>query len=366
MKEKYTCLLSIIILFLFSHISIAQCNDVSLNNLTNPGPYEVATLTEEDGIRNGPDYLEATIYYPINATKSLPSIAIVPGWGADPSSIEEWGPFFASHGIVSIIISTNSLYLDFTEERASALLDALETIKQENIRELSPLKGNLNLDKLAVSGWSMGGGGAQRAAVHDNTISAVVALCPYLGDFLLDHQSPVLIFSGENDPTAPPSEHADIQYSNTPNTTDKLLVEIENGDHSVANTPNGANGEIGKIALSWLKLYLEDNNCYCPLLKDNLLTNSSVTSKIEQNFDCESLGITNEEFTIGYYPNPTKNSVNFTVNKDIQYQLYSSLGQRILTGQLSENNNQIDLSRFSTGIYYLSIKNKIIKLIKTD
>ena len=87
--------------------------------------------------------------------------------------------------------------------------------------------------------------------------------------------------------------------------TDKVLFEIANGDHSVANTPSGGNGSVGRIALSWLKLYVEDNGCYCPLLTDNLLVNPPAASKVEQSFECELLGIDSQELAIGYYPNPT-------------------------------------------------------------
>ena len=247
----------------------AQCENVTLENLTNPGPYEIATLTEADGIRNGPDYAGATIYYPTNGTGPYASIAMVPGFTALPSSIEEWGPFYASHGIVTIIIGTNSL-VDLPEARANALLDALETIKQENTRSASPLEGALNTNQLAVSGMSMGGGGAQRAAVLDNSISAVVALCPYLNSPALNHDVPLLIFSGEEDLVAPPSEHANVHYNSTPNTTDKLLFEVANGNHFVANSPSGSEGVIGQVALSWLKLQLEEKECYCPLLTNNL------------------------------------------------------------------------------------------------
>tara|TARA_B110000091_G_scaffold179363_1_gene195565 strand:+ start:406 stop:1416 length:1011 start_codon:yes stop_codon:yes gene_type:complete len=336
-----------------------------VESLTNPGPYEVATLTESDGIRNGPDYAGATIYYPTNGTATFASIAIVPGFTALPSSVEEWGPFYASHGIVAIIIGTNSL-IDFPEARANALLDALETIKQENTRAASPLVGALNTNQFAVSGWSMGGGGAQRAAVLDNSISAVVALCPYLNNPVLNHNVPVLIFSGEEDTVAPPSEQADVHYSTTPNTTDKVLFEIANGNHSVANTPNGGDGIVGEIALSWLKLYLEEKECFCPLLTDNLLLNPQTASNVKQNFECEALGIDTPKQAIGFYPNPTKNTIYFNVSEPVLFELFSPLGQRILKGRLTKENQQIDLTHFPTGIYYLRIKNKTRKLMKVD
>lgn len=363
MKNLYLVLLITFFSSFSTSVVLAQCEGVTLESLTNPGPFEVDILTEADGIRNGPDYLGATIYYPTNTTPPFASIAIVPGFASLPSSVEEWGPFYASHGIVTIIIGTNSIF-DLPEARAIALLDALETIRQENTRVSSPLKGALNLDQLAVSGWSMGGGGAQRAAVLDNTIDGVVALCPYLNNPQLNHQIPVLIFSGEDDTVAPPSQHADIHYDETPNTTDKLLFEIANGNHSVANTPNGGNGSVGKIALSWLKLYVEENDCYCPLLTDELLVNPSDASKVEQDFECELLGVNEHELAIGFYPNPTKNTVNLEIREDVYYELISPLGQRLLDGYLTGDNKQIDLSQFPESLYYLYIEGQVIKLIK--
>jgi len=363
MKNFYLALLLTLISPLFTNVVVAQCDGITVESLTNPGPFEVETLTEADGIRNGPNYLGATIYYPTNAMLPFASIAIVPGFTALPSSVQEWGPFYASHGIVTIIIGTNSIF-DLPEARAFALLDALETIRQENTRVSSPLEGALNLDQLAVSGWSMGGGGAQRAAVLDNTIAGVVALCPYLTNPQLNHQSPVLIFSGENDTVAPPSQHADIHYNATPNTTDKVLFEIANGNHSVANTPNGGGGSVGKIALAWLKLYVEGNDCYCPLLTDALLLNPPAASKVEQDFECELLGVDRQELTISLYPNPTKNTVNLEISEDVHYELFSPLGQRLLKGYLTGGNKQIDLSQFPANMYYLYINGQIIKLIK--
>lgn len=287
----------------------------------------------------------------------------MPGFTAQPSSVENWGPFYASHGIVTIIIGTNNIF-DFPVARAYALLDALETIRYENTRATSPLEGALNLAQLAVSGHSMGGGGAQRAAVLDSSIAGVVALCPFLINTNLNHGSPVLIFSGQNDPTAPPSTQADIHYNSTPEEIDKLLFEVENGYHSVANSPTGGNGVIGKVALSWIKLYVEKNDCYCPLLTENLLLNPTEASKVEVSFECELLGLTTTEIPVEVYPNPTNNLLNLNVTGDLQYELISPLGQRIIKGLLYGNNKQIDLSRLPAGMYYLKAKNQLIKIIK--
>lgn len=363
MKQIYIlALLFIATSFLPSNI-LAQCEDVTVESITNPGPYEVATLTEADGIRNGPDYQGATIYYPTNATPPFASIAIVPGFTALPSSVAEWGPFYASHGIVAIIIGTNSIF-DFPEARAMALIDALETMRQENFRNTSPLENQLNIDKFAVSGWSMGGGGAQRAAVLDNTIKGVVALCPWLPSPSLSHESPVLIFSGQNDTTAPPAQHADLHYNATPGSTDKLLFEIANGNHSVANTPSGGDGVVGKIAISWLKLYVDEDDCYCPLLTDSLLVNPPAASKVLSSFECELLGLPENSFATVVYPNPTKNIVNINIQNTTQYTVYNALGQKVLSGELSQNEKQIDFSNFVKGVYYVRMEGETLKIIR--
>lgn len=365
MKNVYLIISFTIFSAVFFNNSHAQCENVSLSNLTDPGPYQVETLTDNDGIRSGIDYSGATIYYPTNGTPPYSSIAIVPGFISLPSSVEDWGPFYASHGIVTIIIGTNSLF-DSPQQRANALLDALETIKDENTRLLSPLNGALNLNQMAVSGWSMGGGGAQRAAEMDNSIDAVIALCPYLESPAINHDVPVLIFSGQFDAVAVPAQQADMHYAATPNTTNKVLYEVANGDHSVANSPNGGGGTVGKIALSWLKLYLEDNICYCPLLEDDLLDNPTEASKILQSFDCNNLSTGNEELNIGFYPNPTKNIVNFEILKDVQYEIISPLGQHVSQGVLMGNNKQIDFSQFPANVYFINIKGKVIRIIKQD
>ena len=277
------------LLFLSIHsISLGQCESVTINSATEEGDYLVETLTELDGIRNGPDYFGATIYYPINATTPLASIVIVPGFMYPESSIQNWGPFYASHGIVTMTIGTNSGF-DQPETRAAALIDAIITLKQENTRLDSPLNSNINENSIAVSGWSMGGGGAQLAASIDPNINAVVALCPWLdtstlSESTLNHSIPTLIFSGEYDVIATASVHANIHYDYTPISTPKLLYEVENGDHFVANGPEGGNGEVGRMALSWLKKYLLDDNCYCPLLLDVPLTSSNYLT----NVDCET------------------------------------------------------------------------------
>ena len=284
MSPKLCCLVLILVFFSSPSNVLAQnCGNISLNNITNPGPYSYLTMDQNDGLRNGPDYGNATVYYPTTTTAAFACIAIVPGFFSVQSSVSAWGPFLASHGIVSIIFDTNSL-LDSPTARADGLLDALETMRQENTRSDSPLYGLIDDSRFGVMGWSMGGGGAQLAAVIDPSLKAVIALCPWLSSpnsTTLNHQVPVLILSGEVDPTAPPVVHADVHYNLTPSTTNKLLFEVASGDHSIANDPASVQGDIGKYGLAWLRNYLLDDPCHCPLaLIPSTETSNTVTNVV--------------------------------------------------------------------------------------
>jgi hypothetical protein len=277
--------------FSFSQTS-PDCSAVTISSATNSGTMPFATYLESDGILNGNDYFGATIYYPQNTTSTLASIIIVPGYANFESSMQNWGPFLASHGIVCMTIGTNSIW-DLVNARKEALQDALISLKAENTRINSPLFNKLDTNRVALGGWSMGGGGAQLAAVEDSTIKAIIALCPWIdpaqaSSFLLNQTVPIILFSGQIDAIAPPNTHANAHYNYTPNTTDKLIYEINLGGHTAANSPSGGQGEVGRMALSWLKKYLIEDSCHCPLLLDTPVT----ASVYQTNITCPIYGCT--------------------------------------------------------------------------
>ena len=363
MKKLINGICHLLLVMLSTEIIWAQdCESVTLESITDPGIYEVSTLTESDGIRNGPDYAGATVYYPVGATPPFASIAIVPGFISAESTIQNWGPFLASHGIVVITIGTNSL-LDNPYARKDALLDAIITISEENTRIESPLFGSIDSERIAVSGWSMGGGGAQLAAAADPTIKAVVALCPWLDSQTeasdIDHAVPVLIFSAELDAIAPPSAHANIHYDYTPQTTAKLLFEIDNDGHQAANSPTGGQGDVGKTALSWLKHYLLDDNCYCPLLLETPDSASEYMTNVDCSGNPSSIASLDEKNTISkLYPNPSKGNINLEVVKltdQMSYEIFSITGTTVSRGQLVNLKTSIETENFPAGVYIMNV-----------
>ena len=356
-----------IVLFSISMVS-AQCEAVTIESITDPGPYSVATLKEGvDDIRNGPDYQGATIYYPTNATPPFAGIAIVPGYCGVETDIQEWGPFYASHGIVAITLGTNDPCADWPAARAVALLDAIVTVKEENTRINSPLQGSIDVNRFAVSGWSMGGGGSQLAASLDPSLKAVIGLCPWLdlngfqpSDLI--HDVPVLIFTGQNDDIANSAEYGFMHYEGTPSTTDKLYFEIENGGHDAANGPSSAVGDAGIYALSWLKTYLLDDPCYCEFLLENPTTASAYTTNIE----CVTSGIDNDGgFIKGIHPNPVVDYFELTNNygRAIDFSLTDANGREVFSGVMISGYNKVLYNFNASQIYFLRTEGKSYKLI---
>ena len=350
-------------LFLFSQNG-GGCSGVTISSATNTGVHTVFSYDESTGVRNGPDYYGSTLYCPENTVGLLPSIIIIPGYANPELSIQSWGPFLASHGIVCMTIGTNSVF-DLVDARKDALKDALISLKEENFRSSSFLYNKLDTSLIALGGWSMGGGGAQLLAVENPAIKAVLALCPWLDpsqapSSLLNQNSPVLFFSGQIDAVAPPSTHANAQYNYTPSSTKKLIYEVFLGGHTVANNPSGGQGEVGRMALSWLKTYLENDSCYCPLLLNVPLTSSDY----QTNIDCSNLvSQPNTNTSCSVYPNPFKNHLYIAgVLSNSSYRIINVFGVVVKKGGVTSS--PIDLSNLVSGVYFLEVPNKKVTLIK--
>jgi dienelactone hydrolase len=357
-------LLLIIPVFSFSQTN-SDCSDVTISSATANGSYTVNSYVESDGIRDGDDYDGSTIYYPQNTAGLFPSIVIIPGYANPQLSIQAWGTFLASHGIVTMTIGTNSIF-ENVNSRKEALKDALISLKAEQSRLPSPLFNKLDTNLIALGGWSMGGGGAQLVAVEDPSIKAIIAFCPWIdpavvSPTLLNHNTPILFFSGQIDVVAPPGAHADVQYNYTPNSTKKLKYEVLGGGHSIANTPLGGLGEVGRMGVSWLKKYLVNDSCYCPLLLDIPTTASDYETNITCHIPTSIVDYNNDLIV---YPNPANNTITLKgiLNKNNNYKIISIDG-RLLKNEILNTSN-IDISDLKKGIYFLEYENQKRKIIK--
>lgn len=57
-------------------------------------------------------------------------------------------------------------------------------------------------------------------------------------------------------------------FESMPETTPKMLYEVNGAPHEVANDPANTDGDIGRFGLAWLTVFLEDDDRYRALLSD--------------------------------------------------------------------------------------------------
>lgn len=353
------------LLFFINHfVTISQCEDISVELTTNFSPFQISSIIESDGLRNGDDYKDATLYFPINNTENLKSIILVPGYQATQSSVALWAEYLAKRGIVSMTIGTNSLN-DLPAIRADALIDAMETIREENERVSSPLYHKIDINNIAVGGWSMGGGGAQLAAKIDSSIKAVLSITPWLwpntlSELDLNHNTPVLIISGEVDPIAPNNQHSNVHYNYTPNSTPKLLFEVSEADHNIPLDPSIGNGDLGNVAYAWLQLFLYGDMCYCELLETDLLDQNLTASNYLTNLNCATLYRTTikiSDLNFKLNPNPFSNTITINLKADEvgKIEIFSINGVLVNTIVANKDITILDTSNLTKGMYLLRL-----------
>ena len=279
-----------------------QCQDIEGDDSNNNyGPFQFSSFNESNDLITSENYLGATVFYPINAVPPYASIVIVPGAFSPETTLHQWGSYYASYGFIAMTIGINDYFNDDMSDLAYSLLDAIEVLKQENIRLESPIVNKVDIDNFATSGWSIGGGAAQYAATIDSSLKAVIALNPGLAiqdyencdnpayDYYclvpehLNHISPVLIISSAGDIENPTDIDAAVHYNYTPESTTKMLFELEGGNHGTGLNPFSGSGELGEKTIDWLNYHLLDNLDYC----DTLLNIPSSASQFYTNLQCQ-------------------------------------------------------------------------------
>lgn len=202
-----------------------------------------------------------TIYYPTDTSEgTFGAVAIAPGYTATQSSIAWLGPRLASQGFVVFTIDTLTTS-DQPDRRGDELRAALSYLT-----ERSTVRAEIDADRLAVMGHSMGGGGTLEAAEDDPDLQAAIPLTPWdLNKNFGTVQTPTMIIGAQNDTIAPVAQHAEPFYRSLPADTDRAYVELRGASHFAPNSPNTT---IAKYSISWLKRFVDDDRRYdqflCP------------------------------------------------------------------------------------------------------
>ena len=235
-------------------------------NVARTGPYKFASYTQ--GLNNRA-YNSAIMYYPTDAKPPFAAVAFSPGFTATKEQYQEFlGPLLASHGI-AIMLTTPTSTSDQPQARSADLQAALETIRGENTRAGSPLQGKVAVDRLCITGHSMGGGGTLWAAnTLGDKIKCAVPLQPWQpGQAFSRIAAPTLFITAQNDTIAGNAQNSLVHFRSIPASVPKYYVEFARASHFLTSNSRGSNYEgQSRYMVAFYKAFLEDDKRYLEIL----------------------------------------------------------------------------------------------------
>jgi len=223
------------------------------------GPFAIAQVSVPASAT--PGFGAATIYYPTDTSQgTFGGVAVVPGFTNTQSAVAWYGPRLASQGFVVMTFDTQSP-LDSPAARGDQLLAALDYLTTT-----SSVRTRVDATRLAVMGYSMGGGGTLEAAKDRPGLQAAIPLAGYNTDKTWPEvRTPTFVIGGQNDTVAPVRSHSIPFYESLTNAVEKGYLELAGASHSAPTSPNTT---IAKYSISWLKRYVDDDTRYeqflCP------------------------------------------------------------------------------------------------------
>jgi predicted dienelactone hydrolase len=235
------------------------------------GPNPTASALERNGsftVRTGSvsslaasGFGGGNLYYP-SASGSYGAIVLCPGFTAAASSIAWLGTRLASHGFVVLIIETNSR-LDQPGSRARQLEAGVNYLRSQNSGS-GVLRGKVAVDRVAVGGHSMGGGGTLEAATDNPSYKAALPLTPWhTTKSFRSNRVPTLIIGGSSDTVAPDGSHSIPFYNSLPSTTPRIFMELRGASHFF---PQSSNATVSRFAISWYKRWVDSDTRYSQFL----------------------------------------------------------------------------------------------------
>jgi dienelactone hydrolase len=260
---------------------VCRGGDPTRETINRNGPFRFASYSF--GF-NSVGFGGGTIFYPVDAEPPYSGVVMCPGFLALKSSISGWGPFFASHGIVLMVIDTLTV-VDQVIQRAPEMNAALASLKAENNRAGSPLRGKMSADRYGLSGWSMGGGATWIITANRPEIKTAVTLAGHnltAGGAIssLGSRVPTLMMNGGSDVTILGGlGQTQSAYDAIPNTTPKMLYVMALDGHFSWGTPTTNGGASGRYMMAWQKTFLEGDTRY----RQFLLERGPLASNWETN-----------------------------------------------------------------------------------
>jgi len=203
-----------------------------------------------------------TLHYPTDAEPPFAAVVLCGGFLNTGPEMDSWGPMYASHGIVTVIVTTDGA--DIPDIRAARLLAAIDELKELNTGSGSPISGKLS-GRFGTSGYSMGGGGTTLASGQSAEVKTSIGLAPWGGSGN-NVKAATLLLCGDAD-TVAPCNMAQSVYRGIADSTPKMMITISGSTHFDWFGPGDAGrGTSGSYALAFQKVFLEGDTRWKSLL----------------------------------------------------------------------------------------------------
>jgi predicted dienelactone hydrolase len=268
MKSFKIGLFLVLSFFLVSVAQAVQIGPDPTDAVVNAnGPFAISSLAVAKSSSIG--FGGGTIYYPSTAG-SYGVIALCPGFTNTQTSLAKVAQRIASHGFVVLNMNTNST-LDFPPVRATQQQAAVKYMKTGVTN--STVKARMDLNRIGVAGYSMGGGATLITTSTDSSYKVGIPMAPYRTstDMAKTIKVPEVILGGEKDTVAPVSSMAQVFYNNIPGTTPKVLGVLTGADHMVYISST-IDERVGRYTVVAAKRFLDGDTRYSTFLSGDAAT----------------------------------------------------------------------------------------------
>ncbi len=248
---------------LLSVLLLTACKDAPPEGPAAEGPYSLCSYKDN---LDAEGYASARLSYPCELdTEPLPAITLTGGYTNIKEQMYWLADHLTQHGYIVLTVTPNNIFgsVSFWEQ---AHQDAYYQLLDENKRPESPVANKIDITRIALAGYSNGGGGALEVAnTLGDEIHSVVGMAPYIpiiGASVFDNVSAnTLLLSGALDFTAfPPlikSTHNNLSEGPL-----RLYAQFNGVSHFDWIALGRQHNKFKGIILSWLGMSLKNSYQY--------------------------------------------------------------------------------------------------------
>lgn len=241
-------------------VVLTGCKDAPPEGPAAQGEFSLCSY-RDDLEANG--YASARVSYPCESDSSLlPAVTLTGGYTNIKEQMYWLADHLTEHGFIVITVTPNNVFggVDFWE---AAHQSAYDTLFAESQRPDSPIYGRVDLERIAMAGYSNGGAGAMRVANSlGDRVRSVVGMAPFFPQFgtptFPGITANTLTLVGTLDTTALPFVLQSV-YETLPDMAQHAFVELRWVSHFDWIALGRYHNKFKILILSWLELTLNDN-----------------------------------------------------------------------------------------------------------